>query len=102
MITNSILDDFFNSPLLAKIKYEEINTTTDSFKKTKMTQDQYNRAGLILEQIKTAKRIKEQIKIDYNKYKDTDEHLKETLNKCNEVVSVLIEIQNKLKYVDRK
>jgi len=63
-----------------------------------MTQDQYNRAGLILEQINAAKRLKERIKTDYNKYKDIDEHLKETLNKCNEAISILIEIdENKFK-----
>lgn len=57
-----------------------------------MTIDQYNKAGAILEQIKTAKRLEDRIQKDYEKYKETDEHLLETLSKCNEAISVLIEI----------
>lgn len=63
-----------------------------------MTQDQYNKAGDILEQIKKLQTLSNRLQLDYNKYKDTDEHLKETLTKCNEVISVLIEIdENKFK-----
>lgn len=65
-----------------------------------MTQDQYNKAGLILEQIKVAKNLKERIRKDYNFYKNVAEnsHLLETLEKCTQAVSVLIEIdENKFK-----
>ena len=63
-----------------------------------MTIEQYNKAEDILEQIKTTKRLKQRLQIDYDRYKDTDEHLLETLSKCNEAISVLIEIdENKFK-----
>ena len=63
-----------------------------------MTLEQYNKAGDILEQITAAKRLKDRIQKDYDKYKDTDEYLLETLSKCNEAVNVLIEIdENKFK-----
>lgn len=62
-----------------------------------MTQENYNRAGLILEQIKKAEKLKDRIKIDYENSKE-DVHLKETLSKCIEAISILIEIDiNKFK-----
>ena len=39
-----------------------------------MTQDQYNKAGDILEQIKKLQTLSNRLQLDYNKYKDTDEH----------------------------
>ena len=60
--------------------------------KITMTTEQYNKAGAIIEQIKIAKKLKDRIQKDYDNYKDTDKHLLETLNKCNEAVTVLIEI----------
>lgn len=58
-----------------------------------MTKENYNRATKILEQIKTSENLKEDIQKQYNSFKDTTyTKLLEVLNKCNEVVSVLIEI----------
>ena len=63
-----------------------------------MTQEQYNKAEDVLKQIKKLQVLSNRLQLDYNKYKDTDEHLLETLSKFNEVISVLIEIdENKFK-----
>jgi len=66
-----------------------------------MTHDQYNRASTILKQIETAKSLQQRLMKDYCTYKldkEGNKHLLDTLSKCEEVVSVLIEIdENKFK-----
>jgi len=56
-----------------------------------MTQDQFNRAGLILEQISKTKQLRKELFDAYGKHKE-DKELKSLLNKCVDVVDVLIEI----------
>ena len=61
-----------------------------------MTKENHLRATQILEQIDKLESLSTKIGIEYRK--STDKDLKELLNKCNEAVSVLKEInQDKFK-----
>jgi hypothetical protein len=61
-----------------------------------MTKENHTRATQILEQINKLDSLSTQIGIEYRK--STDKDLKELLNKCDEAVSVLKEInQDKFK-----
>jgi hypothetical protein len=55
-----------------------------------MTKETYIRAGSLLEQIERLDSLSKNIGIQYRK--SDDEDLKELLSKCNEVVSVLKQI----------
>jgi hypothetical protein len=61
-----------------------------------MTKENYTKATQILEQIDKLESLSNKIGIEYRK--STDKDLKELFNKCDEAVSVLIEInQDKFK-----
>jgi hypothetical protein len=61
-----------------------------------MTRESYTRATDIIEQIDKLDSLSKKIGVEYRK--STDKDLKELLNKCNEAVSVLKEInQDKFK-----
>lgn len=61
-----------------------------------MTKESYEKATLILQQIQKLEDLSKKIGVEYRKSNDKD--LKELLNKCNEAVSVLQEInQDKFK-----
>ena len=55
-----------------------------------MTKENHSRGTQILEQLDKLESLSKKIWIEYRK--STDKDLKELLNKCDEVVSVLIEI----------
>ncbi len=56
-----------------------------------MTQDQFNKAEDLLEQLSKLKQLRKELFDTYNKRKD-DVELKPILDKCVNVVDVLIEI----------
>jgi hypothetical protein len=61
-----------------------------------MTRESYTRATDIIEQIEKLDSLSKKIGVEYRK--STDKDLKELLNKCDEAVSVLKEInQDKFK-----
>lgn len=64
-----------------------------------MTKENYNKATDLLEQIKKLENLKDRLQKDYDYIKDTTfTRVLETLEKCNEVINVLIEIDtNKFK-----
>ncbi len=59
-----------------------------------MTQDQFNKAEDLLEQLSKLKQLRKELFDTYNKRKD-DVELKPILDKCVNVVDVLIEIDER-------
>ena len=58
-----------------------------------MTEEVYNKATALLEQIEKLKNLNKRLQKDYSFHKQSeDKHLLETLEKCGEVVDVLLEI----------